>query len=320
MSLSVLTRERRVFKMSEAPMNPHMQVRRRKFRMGAIVAIDAQHTLKRKRLGQELRRLREEREITRNAAAAAIKGDVSKICRMELARAYVTPHDLRTLCRLYDVPPQQQFELEQLIVGKRPQHWWREHADVMNAHLAEFVALEDGATVEREYQPMVVGGLMQAEEYMAAIMGTGINALGQDQIESLVAVRQARQRRLHDEPVVRYHGIVTEAALHFMVGGPEVMRAQMRHVVDVAQLPNVVFQIVPFTEGARAAHATGFVILGFDDPADPEVTFAEGIGGMIPRDSQREVQRYNRLFRCIEEVALGPDDSLALLRQRAESL
>jgi hypothetical protein len=276
--------------------------------------------LKRKRLGQELRRLREERTITRTAAAAAVNCDVSKICRMELARAYVTPQDLRTLCRLYGVSPQQQFELEQLIVGKRPRHWWREHAEVMNAHLTEFVALEDGATVEREYQPMVFGGLLQAPEYIAAIMETGINPLATQEISSLVAVRRARQRRLDAEPVLRYHSIVSEAALHVDTGGRDVMRAQLRHLVQAARRPNVVFQVVPFHAGARGAHAAGFALLGFADPVDPEVAFVEGIAGMIPCDSMREVQRYRRLFRRIEQVALSPDDSIALLHERVESL
>ncbi|WTW95721.1 DUF5753 domain-containing protein [Streptomycetaceae bacterium NBC_01309] len=284
------------------------------------MATDSQHTLKRKRLGQELRRLREEREISRNAAAAAIKGDVSKISRMELARAYVSPHDLSTLCRLYDVPPQQQFELEQLIVGKRPRHWWREYSDVMNAHLAEFVALEDDAVVEREYQPMVIPGMLQIAEYITAVMETGLHALGRDQIESLVAVRQGRQRRLVDESLLSYHGIVTEAALHIDTGGPAAMRAQLLHLAEMAELPNVVFQVVPFNGPRRAAYATGFVLLGFADSADPDVAFMEGIGGMIPRDSRREVQRYDRLFRMIEGSALSPDDTIALLRERAESI
>ncbi|MCF2529353.1 helix-turn-helix domain-containing protein [Yinghuangia soli] len=284
------------------------------------MAIDSLHALKRKRLGQELRRLREDRGISRIAAAEAIRGDVSKICRMELARAYVTPHDLATLCRLYEVPAQVQSELEQLVVGKRPRHWWREYADVMNAHLEEFVAFEDSATVEREYQPMVIGGLLQCADYIAAIMDAGINPLAAEQVESLVAVRLARQRRLRAEPVLRYHGIVSEAALHFDTGGRGVMRTQMRHLAELARLPNVVFQVVPFEAGARAAHATGFALLGFTDPADGEVAFVEGIAGMIPRDSQREVQRYHRLFGRIEQAALSPGDSLALILERAESV
>ncbi|MDI2132634.1 DUF5753 domain-containing protein [Yinghuangia seranimata] len=284
------------------------------------MATDSQHTLKRKRLGQELRRIREEREITRSAAAAAIKGDVTKISRMELARAYVSPHDLNTLCRLYDVPPQQQFELEQLIVEKRPRHWWREYSDVMNTHLAEFVALEDDAVVEREYQPMVVTGLLQVVDYMAAVMETGLFALGPDQIESLIAVRLGRQRRLVDQRVLEYHGIVTEAALHIDTGGRDVMRQQMLHLVEMAKLPNVTFQVVPFNGPRRAAYATGFVTLGFADSADPDVAFMEGLGGMIPRDARREVQRFDRLFHTIEAAALSPDDTVALLLERAESL
>lgn len=284
------------------------------------MASDSHHALKRKRLGMELRRLREERGITRNAAATAIKGDVSKISRMELARAYVGRHDLHVLCRLYDLAPQQQFELEQLLVDKRPRHWWREHNEVMNASLADFVALEDDAAEECEYQPMAIPGLLQVLGYTTAVMETGLRPLAPDQIESLVALRQGRQRRLFDEPALTFRGIVSEAALHVDTGGPDVMREQMLHLVEMAKLPNVTFQVVPFQGVRRAVSGTGFVTLGFTDPADSDVAFIESIGGMIPRDAQREVRLYGRLFEWIADAALSPDDTVALLLARAESM
>ncbi|MGA4539859.1 DUF5753 domain-containing protein [Uniformispora flossi] len=283
------------------------------------MATDSQHTLKRKRLGLELRRLREERGVTRNAAAAAIRGDVSKISRMELARAYVSRRDLLVLCRLYGLPQQQQAELEQLLVDKRPRHWWREYTDVMNASLADFVALEDDAAVEREYQPMTIPGLLQVLAYTTAVMETGLRPLAADQIGSLVALRQGRGRRLFDDPVLEFHGIVSEAALHVDTGGPAVMREQMLHLVEMAKLPNVTFQVVPF-QGARRPSGTGFVTLGFTDPDDLDVAFIESIGGMIPRDTKREVRLYRRLFEWISTGALTPDDTVALLLDRAESL
>jgi hypothetical protein len=284
------------------------------------MATDSQHTLKRKRLGQELRRLREGCEISRNSAAAAIKSDASKISRMELARAYVSPHDLAVLCNLYDVPPQQRFELERLLVGKRPRHWWREYSDVMSATLTEFVALEDDAVEELEYQPMVVCGLLQTQAYTEVIMGAGYNAYGADQIESLTAVRQNRQRRLVEEPVLAFHGIITEAALNFSLGGPQVMAAQFAHLVEMASLPNVTLQVVPFSAGRSAAQGAGFVVLKFADPVDSPSAFMDAIGGIIPRDTQRDIRRCDRLFGQIRTAALAPEDSLALILERAESL
>ncbi len=284
------------------------------------MSVDPQHTVKRKRLGQELRRLREERGITRNAAAAAIKCDASKISRMELARAYVTAHDLAVLCRLYDVSPAQRYELESLLVGKRPRHWWRAYADVMSAALTDFVALEDDAVVELEYHPMVVCGLLQTPAYTETIMRTGFHTFGIDQIESMTAVRKARQRRLVDDPVLHFHGITTEAALNFELGGPEVMREQFLHMVEMARLPNVTVQIVPFSAGRSAVQTAGFVVLKFADPVDPPVAFMDSIGDIILRDTQRDIRRCDRLFGQIQSAALSPEDSVALLLERAEGL
>lgn len=253
-----------------------------------------------------------------NSVAAELGIDGSKLSRMELAKAYVTEHDLARLCDVYDVEAGRRSELASLLVGKRPRHWWRAYADVMNTHLTEFVALENDADEEIEYNPMIVCGLLQTTEYMTQIMGSGFNAYGQDQVESLAAVRQMRQRRLVDDPTLRFHGIVSEAALHLAVGGPAVMRTQMLHLADIAKLPNVTFQVLPFSAGRDGAQTAIFTVLKFADPADPDVAFMEGLGGMIPCESERDVHRCNRLFRQLESVALSPEDSIALVLNRAE--
>ncbi|MFI1380785.1 DUF5753 domain-containing protein [Embleya sp. NPDC020886] len=203
---------------------------------------------------------------------------------------------------------------------KRIRHWWQEFANDVNATLAEVIALEDDAAEALEYQPNVIPGLLQTRDYASAIITTGFNAYGPDQAEALVTVREMRQRLLRDDEPLRYHAIATEAALRFDVGGPAVMREQMRHLNGEMALPNVTFQIVPFSAGRMAAQAAGFAILKFEDTHDPDAAWMEGVGGMIPRDSEREIRLYNRLFAEIASAALSPDETAALLRERAESL
>ncbi|WP_406283620.1 DUF5753 domain-containing protein [Embleya sp. NBC_00896] len=280
----------------------------------------ASHTRKRIRLGRRLRELREARGITLATAGAAIQGDGPKVSRQEHAKAYVSPHDLAIYFQLYEVPPDAQPELRDLLVQKRIRHWWQEFANDINANLTEVIALEDDAAEAMEYQPNVIPGLLQTKDYAGAIIGTGFNAYGSDQVEALVTVREMRQRLLREDEPLTYHAIATEAALHFDVGGPDVMREQMLHLLDEMALPNVTFRIVPFSAGRMAAQAAGFTILKFEDSDDPDAAWMEGFGGMIPRDSRREIRLYNRLFDEIASAALSPDETAALLRDRSESL
>jgi transcriptional regulator with XRE-family HTH domain len=280
----------------------------------------ASHTRKRIRLGRRLRELREARGITLATAGAAIQGDGPKVSRQEHAKAYVSPHDLAIYFQLYEVPPEAQPELLDLLVQKRIRHWWQEFANDINANLTEMIALEDDAAEALEYQPNVIPGLLQTKHYASAIVGTGFNAYGPDQAEALVTVREMRQRLLREDEPLRYDAIATEAALHFDVGGSDVMREQMRHLIDEMALPNVNFRIVPFSAGRMAAQAAGFTIFKFEDSDDPDAAWMEGVGGMIPRDSGREIRLYKRLFDEIASAALSPDETVELLRKRSESL
>jgi transcriptional regulator with XRE-family HTH domain len=280
----------------------------------------ASHTRKRIRLGRRLRELREARGITLATAGAAIQGDGPKVSRQEHAKAYVSPHDLAIYFQLYEVPPDAQPELLDLLVQKRIRHWWQEFANDINSNLAEMIALEDDASEALEYQPNVIPGLLQTRDYASVIITTGFNAYGPDQVEALVTVREMRQRLLREDEPLTYHAIATEAALHFDVGGPDVMREQMRHLIAEMALPNVTFQIGPFSAGRLATQAAGFTIFKFEDSDDPDAAWMEGVGGMIPRDSGREIRLYNRLFDEIASAALSPDETAALLRERAESL
>ncbi|MFE3204087.1 DUF5753 domain-containing protein [Embleya sp. NPDC059237] len=280
----------------------------------------ASHTRKRIRLGRRLRELREARGITLATAGAAIQGDGPKVSRQEHAKAYVSPHDLATYFQLYEVPPEAQPELLDLLVQKRIRHWWQEFANDVNANLAEVIALEDDAEEEWEYHPNLIPGLLQTKNYASAIITTGFNAYGVDQVEALVTVREMRQRLLRDEEPLTYHAITTEAALHFDIGGPSVMQEQMHHLIAEMALPNVTFQICPFSAGRMAIQAAGFTILKFEDTDDPDAAWMEGVGGMISLDSKRELRLCNRLFSEIAAAALTPDETAALLRERAKSL
>ncbi|MGW9211101.1 DUF5753 domain-containing protein [Embleya sp. NPDC055664] len=211
-------------------------------------------------------------------------------------------------------------ELLDLLVQKRIRHWWQEFANDVNANLAEVIALEDDAEEEWEYHPNLIPGLLQTKNYASAIITTGFNAYGVDQVEALVTVREMRQRLLRDEEPLTYHAITTEAALHFDIGGPSVMREQMHHLIAEMALPNVTFQICPFSAGRMAIQAAGFTILKFEDTDDPDAAWMEGVGGMISLDSKRELRLCNRLFSKIAAAALTPDETAALLRERAKSL
>ncbi|MCF2527868.1 helix-turn-helix domain-containing protein [Yinghuangia soli] len=277
-----------------------------------------QHTLKRQRLGRELRQVRLDQGLTLRQVAARMKMDGNKLGRMELAKAYVEPHDLHRLCDIYDVTPDQRHAWELLLVGKRPQHWWRSYADIMSAAYTEFVALENDAVEAIEYAPMVMSGLLQTSEYATMLLSTGARALGLEQAEALGAVRLARQQRLSTEPSLKFHCVVNEVALGFDLGEPEVLREQLEHLARVAKQDNVTIQVLPLSAGRMALQPVPFTVLKFGDEADPDVASSEDLGGTILYESEREVRRCNRLFDQISRAALTPDDSMMLLHARLE--
>lgn len=277
----------------------------------------------RRRLGDELRLLRQHSAMTAEEVGRALGCHYSKISRIENAKRPCTQRDFTGLMNLFAVEGEKLAELSALMIKGRTrvQPWWNTYKDVISAHYAEFLAYEAEAEICYDYQPLFVPALLQTAEYARAVTGVGFAALGPDQVDSLVEVRIRRQDRLRDEEPLIMDCVITEAALHYQVGGNEVRRRQLRHLRTVAELPHVSLSVIPFSAGENGIVNAGYTLFGSgkeDSVAEVSFTEAPDVAGF--RDDALTLRRLERLFRNLSKSALSADSSLELVERIEKEL
>ncbi|WP_052849522.1 helix-turn-helix domain-containing protein [Streptomyces avicenniae] len=275
----------------------------------------------RRRLGAELRRLRDGAALTAEEVGAHLNCHNSKVSRIELGKRACAPADFEGFMNLYEVTGEQRDDLADLMRRGRQRipPWWSVYGDVISANYAEFLAYEAEAVRGSEFQSLLIPGLLQTEEYAHAVTARGYALLGPDQVESLVEVRMRRQERLHESDPLVLEATVTEAALRLQIGGPSVMRAQLRRLQEVVALPNVTFGVIPFEAGERAVSTGAFSLFATDKDGEPDVAFTESAEATTTlRDDPRVTRRLSRVFKRLSDAALPLHATLELL-QRIES-
>jgi transcriptional regulator with XRE-family HTH domain len=276
----------------------------------------------RRKLGSELRQLRDQAGLTTEEVGEHIGCHNSKISRIERAKRAPTKADFDRLMELFEVPSVPRGELHALMLKARQRvpPWWQAFADLISASYAEFLEYESEAEICREYQPLLIPGQLQTAGYALAITGVGFTALGPDQVESLVEVRMRRQDRLREEDPLLLEVVVTEAALRLRVGGLEVMRQQLRHIRAITAQPNVTFRVIPFMAGENGASTGAFTLFGTGSGSDPDVAFMESAEATSFRDDPLTLKRLNRLYRSLSSAALSQQDSLTLVERIEKEL
>lgn len=269
-------------------------------------------TLRRRELGAFLRARRQELGLTVEQVAEHLLCSPSKVSRMETGQRGATARDVRDLCALYGVLDAGERErLMNLAREGKQQGWWQSY----DLNFSTFVGLEAAAVSTKYYQSLVIPGLFQTAEYARAMHDVVVYPkLSQERIDELVEVRLRRQEVLKHDPPLVISAILDEAALHRVVGGPATMAAQLSHLIEIADLPNVTLRIIPYTSGAHAAMDSMFRILEFSVPAS-SVVYVEGLVGYIYLDQPKDIARYKEVFECLSDVALSPQDSIGLIAQ-----
>ena len=276
-------------------------------------------TLRRRRLGNELRRLREAANLTIEVVAAHLYCSTSTVSRIEKARVRVTISVVRDMLELYGVTNQQREALVQLArEAQEKEDWWHAYGDVPDVRT--YVSFEAAAAFIQGYESLLIPGLLQIEEYARVILTIFFPNLRVQEIERHVELRMTRQLVLtgNDPPVLRV--MLDEAALRRLLGMGKLVRKQLRHLIEATDLPNVTFQVLPFTAGAHGGMISPFVVLTFSDPTDPQVVIIEQPTGDLYIDRNKEVHRYRALFEHLQALALTPEQSTALLVELVKGL
>jgi transcriptional regulator with XRE-family HTH domain len=267
--------------------------------------------VRRRRLGAELRRLREEAGLTIERVAKSLECSDSKISRIENGQVGASPRDVRDMLELYEVDAQQRDALIEIAREARQKGWWHAYRDVPVVPAS--IGLEEGARALRMYAALLVPGLLQTRDYASAVLRALQPSLDAEQFERWVDLRLRRQSLLDRAGAPALWTILDEAVLRRPVGGAEVMREQLRRLAEAAERTNVTVQVLPFAAGEHAGMDGGFTIFGFSRSTDSDVVHLDNSSGDLYLEDPEEIQRYNEVFDQLRTAALRPDESLALV-------
>ncbi|MFI7596388.1 helix-turn-helix domain-containing protein [Actinoplanes sp. NPDC049681] len=272
-------------------------------------------TIRRRRLGAELRRYRDAAGVTIEVVADRLGCSPSKVSRIETGHTSATPRDVKDMLDIYGVAGAASDELVQIAREARQKGWWHPFSTVLTG---AYVGLEAAAKSIRAYEQQVVPGLLQTDKYAIAMIRAARLGDSEQEIEQRVRVRMARQALLIQDDPIDLWVVLDEAVLSRPVGGDEVMRDQLLRLAEMTELPNVTLQILPFAVGAHAGMDGTFAILDFPDAEDPNVVFAENATGGLFLEKTDELRKYNSIFDTIRATALSPEESRNMIVMLAE--
>jgi transcriptional regulator with XRE-family HTH domain len=275
-------------------------------------------TVLRMLLGSQLRRFREAAGVTPEQAGYEIRGSRSKISRLENGRVKLKSRDLMDLLAFYGVTDEGvRSRFLALVEQSNLPDWWTRYSDITPDWFETYLGLEAAATTIRSFELQFVPGLFQTEEYARAVTRRGRKAADAQEVERRVALRLKRQDLLSRPEPPRIWTVLDEAVLRRPVGGAAVMRAQFRHLVEVAELPNVTLQVVPFASGVHPGESGSFTVLRFEGRDLPDVVYLEGLTGAIYLDQRSDVEHYLEVVNEISIEALTPERTMRFIQQVA---
>jgi transcriptional regulator with XRE-family HTH domain len=272
--------------------------------------------VRRRRLGLELRRLRENANLTIEQVAVRLEVSDSKISRIENGQVSATPRDVRDMAALYGVTGQRMENLMQLARETREKPWWIGYSELP----VDSAAFEAEASSILMFAQSIVPGLFQTPDYARAVLREIYFDLPREEIERRVEFRMKRQARLTESAPPTLWAVLDEAILHRMIGDPMIMHHQLKSLVETAALPHVTLQLLPFAGGAHAGLDGPFTVLRFPEPTDRDMISFEHTGWEHYLDDPKTISLHLSLFDHIRVAALKPDESLSQLSSRADEL
>jgi transcriptional regulator with XRE-family HTH domain len=277
-------------------------------------------SVSRRRLAAELRRLREERNLTGEDVAESLGWSASKLSRIELARTGIKAVDLASLLTKYGIPEDHRAELLRLVAQPRTRGWWKTYTDSLPEKLVPLIGLESEATSLSAWSPELVPGLLQTQDYARAAIdahSAATSSVSPGEIERRVQARLKRQAILRSEEPATLVSVLDESVLLRHLRSAEVMRDQLAHLIEVTELPNVTVRILPL-EGSHPIGTGAFMLLKFAPipgigPVSDIVYLEQLSGSGLYIDDDAETHQYELGFGRLIAESLEPDQSRDLI-------
>ncbi|GAA5108184.1 helix-turn-helix domain-containing protein [Nocardia iowensis] len=286
-------------------------------------------------VGGQLRKLREQCGITREAAGEHIRGSHAKISRLELGRTGFKERDIADLLSLYGVTEPDQREMFLGLARKANEPgWWHRYNDLLPQWFETYIGLEGAAQTIRTFEGQLVPGLLQIEDYTRAVV-----AVGHENAEAARRTEQRTMRQEFDAQAARrvelrgrrqeildvqggpaLWAVLDEAVLHRPIGGRKVLRAQIEHLVEMTNKRSVTIQVLPYRAGGHAAAGSSFTMLRFAERELPDIIYLEQLTSALYLDRPEDVHLYREVMDQLAVQAEPPDRSRELLIAAAEEL
>jgi transcriptional regulator with XRE-family HTH domain len=259
-------------------------------------------------LGSQLRRLREAAGVTPDQAAWELRASRSKISRMEHGRVKFKDRDVADLLTLYGVT-EEKLRARMLASARdaNAPGWWSKYGDLLPDWFEEYLGLEGAASVIRTFELQFVHGLFQTEAYARAVTLLGRKTAPAEEIDRRVSLRIKRQDILASPEPPQVWSVMDESVLRRPVGGRAVMRAQLDRLAEMARLPQVTIQVIPFGGGGHAAAGGSFTLLRFAEPELPDVVYIEQLTSALYLDDRQDIDHYLEVMNDLSTEALTPD-------------
>ena len=269
-------------------------------------------------LGTQLRRLREARGITAQQAARAIRASESKIIRIELGRNSFREVDIADLLTLYGINDVAEREQMLSLASQANQPgWWHRYQDVLPTWFQAYIGLEESAESIRSYDAQFVPGLLQTEEYAAAVIELGEFSL--EETDRLVYLRKERQRRFTTGSL-RLWAIIDEMALRRPVGNPGLMRTQLDYLLEISERPGLTLQMTPYPAGASYLVPGSFSMLSFATADLPDVVYVEQLTSAMYLDKRSDLDRYTAAFDKVSATSATPERTREFIRELVDDM
>ncbi|MEU0049431.1 helix-turn-helix transcriptional regulator [Streptomyces sp. NPDC006309] len=277
-------------------------------------------TVRSRRLGTALRQYRQAAKLDQPQAAEVIATSQARISRIESGHATPRVIEVRLLLDAYGVNESAvRDKLEELAKHSKKRGWWLEHAEHLRPDYVDHIALEDDATYIREWQPVMVPGLLQTPRYADAVIAGGPHYIDPDRVAQLVKVRMGRQAKI-EEGGASYTAILWEAVVTHPLVSVEIHREQLSAILEIGRRKNVTVQVLPFSAGVLAGYSSAFYSFSFDEEPTVEAVAMDNLRGASVLEGAEDLAAYANAYDLLRSAALAPDDSAKLIRGILRSL
>ncbi|MGH3940356.1 MAG: helix-turn-helix domain-containing protein [Pseudonocardiaceae bacterium] len=284
-------------------------------------------TIRSRRLGKQIRRIRLDAQFNQEKLAEWMNADqpsqrgisASHLSRVESGIARINTEHLDRILEVLDVGTEQALKLDTLRRHADERGWWQEYSDIVDEAMEMLAEIGEDAISARSYDNVFVQGLLQTRAYAEVAIGNGRAFVAPINVDRMAELRLRRQQRLGEDG---FHGLVavlTEGVIRTMVGGRDIMREQLRHLIEVTQEHPVTIHILPFSAGALPG-VDNFVIFEFPDDLDGDVVYVDSDTAQRIYEDRHPVRQCMYTFDAALAQALPARESQDLIRTVMEEL